>query len=212
MGIILQTNQAALIGKKKPVLKNWFMQNHPPMQLLYPGSPDYPKRLLDLSDPPSPLYICGDAALFERPAVAIVGSRNASLQGLYIASELSKGLAEAGFLIMGLDYSYLRIKQIGGKLYMSQMICKNADKEEVEKETESVELKSNLVYLKVKVTQNGVCSFSFSEDESNFKNIGIPFNAREGKWIGAKLGFVALRNGFINNAGNCKVDWIRFNS
>jgi len=70
------------------------------MKLLYPGRPGYPKRLLDLRDPPSPLYIYGDAALFERPAIAIVGSRKASLQGLYIASELSKGLAEAGFLII----------------------------------------------------------------------------------------------------------------
>jgi hypothetical protein len=70
------------------------------MQLLYPSSPDYPKRLLDLRDPPSPLYICGDAALFKRPAIAVVGSRNASLQGLYIASELSKGLVEAGFLVV----------------------------------------------------------------------------------------------------------------
>jgi DNA processing protein len=70
------------------------------MQLLYPGRPDYPRRLLDLRDPPSPLYIYGNPALFERPAIAIVGSRNASLQGLYIASELSKGLAEAGFLIV----------------------------------------------------------------------------------------------------------------
>jgi len=70
------------------------------MHLLYPGRPGYPKRLLDLRDPPSPLYIYGDAALFERPAIAIVGSRKASLQGLYIASELSKGLAEAGFLIV----------------------------------------------------------------------------------------------------------------
>jgi hypothetical protein len=76
------------------------MRNHPPLQLLYPGSPDYPKRLLDLRDPPSPLYICGDAALFGRPAIAVVGSRNASLQGLYIASELSKGLVEAGFLVV----------------------------------------------------------------------------------------------------------------
>jgi DNA processing protein len=76
------------------------MRNHPPIQLLYPGRPGYPKRLLDLRDPPNPLYICGNAALFERPAIAIVGSRKASLQGLYIASELSKGLAEAGFLIV----------------------------------------------------------------------------------------------------------------
>lgn len=76
------------------------MQNRPPIQLIYPSSSSYPKRLLDLRDPPSPLYICGDATLLQRPAIAIVGSRNASLQGLYIASELSVGLTEAGFLIV----------------------------------------------------------------------------------------------------------------
>jgi DNA processing protein len=76
------------------------MKTPSPIQLLYPGSPNYPKRLLDLADPPSPLYICGNPALFQMPAIAIVGSRDASLQGLYIASELSRGLAEAGFLVV----------------------------------------------------------------------------------------------------------------
>ena len=70
------------------------------IQLLYPDSSAYPKRLLDLRDPPSPLYICGNPALFQLPAVAIVGSRDASLQGLYIASELAKGLSDAGFLVL----------------------------------------------------------------------------------------------------------------
>lgn len=53
--------------------------------------------------------------------------------------------------------------------------------------------------------------FSYSEDGTNFKNIGKTFTAKEGRWIGAKIGFVALRNGFINDAGNIKIDWIRFN-
>lgn len=70
------------------------------IQLLYPDSTTYPKRLLDLRDPPSPLYICGNPALFQLPAVAIVGSRDASLHGLYIASELAKGLSAAGFLVV----------------------------------------------------------------------------------------------------------------
>jgi DNA processing protein len=70
------------------------------IQLLYPDSLAYPKRLLDLRDPPRPLYICGNPALFQLPAVAIVGSRDASLQGLYIASELAKGLSKAGFLVV----------------------------------------------------------------------------------------------------------------
>ncbi|MCF6130099.1 glycoside hydrolase 43 family protein [Flavobacterium sp. AS60] len=119
---------------------------------------------------------------------------------------------EAGLLVMGLDYCMLRIKQTENKLYLSQMICLNADKNQAESEAASVLLKSNIVYLQIKSLGDGMCTFFYSEDGTDFKSIGIPFKAREGKWIGAKLGFVALRNGFINNAGNCKLDWIRFNS
>ncbi len=119
---------------------------------------------------------------------------------------------EAGLVIMGLDYNYLRVKQIDGKLYLSQMICKNANKKEKEEQIEKVGLDSNLIYLKVKVIDNATCTFSYSQDGSTFKNFGIPFTAKEGKWIGAKLGFVALREGFINDAGNITIDWIRFNN
>jgi beta-xylosidase len=118
---------------------------------------------------------------------------------------------EAGLLIMGLDYSFIRLKQIEGKIYLSQMLCKNADKKGLENEAETVQLNSNLIYLQVKVIENGMCSFFYSEDGISYNKIGIPFTAREGKWIGAKLGFVALRNGFINDAGNVAIDWIRFN-
>jgi len=119
---------------------------------------------------------------------------------------------EAGLLIMGLDYSFLKVKQIAGKNYLSQTICKSADKKGLETETESVELNNKKIYLQVKVIENGICSFFYSENGVDFKKIGVPFTAREGKWIGAKLGFAALRNGFINDAGNIKIDWIRFNN
>jgi beta-xylosidase len=118
---------------------------------------------------------------------------------------------EAGFLIMGLDYCYLKIKKVDDKLFLSQMICKNAHIKESEQEIETVLIQKNLIYMQMKFIENGTCIFSYSEDGTNFKNIGKPFTAKEGKWIGAKLGFVALRDGFINDAGNIKIDWIRFN-
>lgn len=118
---------------------------------------------------------------------------------------------EAGLVIMGLDYNYLKLKKANGKIFLSQMICKNANKKELENEIESVELKTNVIFVQVKVSHDGKCIFSFSEDGTNFKTIGIPFTAKEGKWIGAKIGFVALREGFTNDAGNLKIDWIRFN-
>lgn len=118
---------------------------------------------------------------------------------------------EVDFVVMGMDYSLLKIKQVQGKNVLSQIVCKAADKKGIENETTSVSLSTNLTYLRVKVQQGGICSFFYSEDGTNFKEIGIPFTAKEGRWIGAKIGFVALRNGFINDAGNAKIDWIRFN-
>ena len=118
---------------------------------------------------------------------------------------------EAGLVIMGLDYSYLKIKKLDGKIYLLQMTCTNANKKEAEKEIDKVELKNSLICLKVKVTEGGKCTFFYSENETDFKAIGKEFSAKEGRWIGAKLGFVALRENFTNDSGNLKIDWIRFN-
>jgi DNA processing protein len=62
----------------------------------------YPRRLHRLSDA-APLLLLrgeGDAALLERPCVAIVGSRAASAYGLEVASELGKALARAGVVVV----------------------------------------------------------------------------------------------------------------
>jgi beta-xylosidase len=119
---------------------------------------------------------------------------------------------QVGLLIMGLDYSYISVKKTAGQLYVSQITCKDAEKKGVEKESDVVKLNTNTFYLQVKVSLGGICNFNYSEDGINFKSIGVSFKSKEGKWIGAKLGFVALRNGVINDAGNVNIDWIRLNN
>ncbi len=116
---------------------------------------------------------------------------------------------QTGLLIMGLDYSYLKVKQSAGQLSISQVICKNADKKGAETESASFKLKSNTFYLQVKVKKGGICNFFYSEDGKKYTAIGTDFTAKEGKWIGAKLGFLALRNGTINDAGSVRIDWFR---
>jgi beta-xylosidase len=54
-----------------------------------------------------------------------------------------------------------------------------------------------------------LCTFSYSTDGNEFKPSGEPFVAREGMWIGAKIGFFALREGFTNDAGGVDLDWVR---
>ncbi|MGB4540344.1 MAG: hypothetical protein WBI19_09420, partial [Prolixibacteraceae bacterium] len=38
---------------------------------------------------------------------------------------------------------------------------------------------------------------------------GPPFQAKPGKWIGAKAGIFALREGTTNDAGGAELDWFR---
>lgn len=60
----------------------------------------YPKALLDISDPPLMLYIKGRLDLLSSPALAIVGSRNATKQGGIDAESFAEALSSAGMTIV----------------------------------------------------------------------------------------------------------------
>lgn len=60
----------------------------------------YPPRLLQISDPPVLLYLRGDPALLQTPTLAVVGSRNASAQGLSTATDFARTLASRGLTIV----------------------------------------------------------------------------------------------------------------
>ncbi|MBZ8132618.1 DNA-processing protein DprA [Afifella sp. IM 167] len=64
------------------------------------GEPDYPPWLREADQPPPLIAVRGDPGILKRPAVAIVGSRNASIAGKRMASRLANGLGEAGFAIV----------------------------------------------------------------------------------------------------------------
>jgi beta-xylosidase len=117
---------------------------------------------------------------------------------------------QTGFLIMGLDYSYLRIKQENGELYLSQVTCIKADKKQAETTSKKIKIKSKTLFLQVKVSKGGYCDFLYSTDNKKFKSIGTAFKAKEGKWIGSRIGFLALREGVINDSGSLDIDWIRY--
>jgi beta-xylosidase len=110
---------------------------------------------------------------------------------------------------MGLDYSFLCLKQEGEKLYVSQKTALKADKKGVETETKPIAVQNKTVYLQVKVKAGGICTFFYSEDGKKFIAVGENFTAKEGKWIGAKVGLLALRQGIINDAGSAAIDWFR---
>ncbi|MCF8198018.1 MAG: DNA-processing protein DprA [Sulfuritalea sp.] len=74
--------------------------DHPVNQLLTLADSDYPQSLLSSDDPPVLLYAKGKVAALNRPMLAVVGSRNATAQGLRDAEAFSKVLGEAGLTIV----------------------------------------------------------------------------------------------------------------
>jgi len=61
---------------------------------------DYPRGLLEMTDPPPLLYVKGRRELLNRPALAIVGSRNATPQGLINAEHFAHFLSDSGLCIV----------------------------------------------------------------------------------------------------------------
>ena len=61
---------------------------------------EYPQMLLQTADPPPLFYVKGRRELLNRPSLAIVGSRNASPQGIASAEEFARTLSDAGVTIV----------------------------------------------------------------------------------------------------------------
>ena len=60
----------------------------------------YPRLLLEIPDPPVVLYCRGRIDLLSRPALALVGSRNATAQGISNAEQFARSFSSAGLTIV----------------------------------------------------------------------------------------------------------------
>ena len=122
-----------------------------------------------------------------------------------------------GLLMMGLDYSGLVVKRVGNDFQLLQISCKSADKGKPQTEQLIATLKPTAVdqidyqpgthidiYMRMSVN-DGKMHFSYSLDGKKYTKCGTEFTMREGKWIGAKIGFVAYEPGQKTTAaGVCR--------
>ena len=136
-----------------------------------------------------------------------------------------------GIIMMGLDYSALVVRRIGKEFQLVQMTCKSADKGKAQTEKvlatlkptkeDKIDYKPGIhedIYLRLRVNnaQAGaphggipMVQFSYSKDGKKFEDCGDVFNMRQGKWIGAKFGFIAVESNPKADRGWIEADWIR---
>jgi len=124
------------------------------------------------------------------------------------ASNLLKG-ERTGLIIMGMRYAVLSVSPLDEKFTMNYGVCYDAFGGKPEIINDSVAINVGEVWLRVKMETGGVCRFSYSENGKDFKNIGTPFQATEGRWIGAKVGIFAQKDSNTGAIGYVDYDWFR---
>jgi len=132
-----------------------------------------------------------------------------------------------GLIIMGLDYSYISVSKQANNFLLEQVICKDAEQKTPEKTVsmqsiknpnakEKILYKTSIkeleIYLRITVKKEGKCSFSYSNNGQDFHPLGELFTARQGKWIGAKIGMFILNKTKDTNRSWIDLDWFRINN
>lgn len=74
--------------------------SHPGQHIICLADTTYPPALLEIADPPSVLYVRGKLDLLKTPGLGVVGSRNATPQGLQTAETFARALAAKGLTII----------------------------------------------------------------------------------------------------------------
>ena len=119
---------------------------------------------------------------------------------------------KAGLLIMGNDYAYLSLQKNDKGYTVAMVVCKDALKGGTEKIVEEKTIAGAEAYLSVHVSApDAMCKFSFSENGTDFIDIGTSFKSIPDKWIGAKVGLFCNSNFGEKVGGYADVDWFRIN-
>lgn len=117
---------------------------------------------------------------------------------------------QAGLVVLGVDYASLTLGRRGGQLLLTQNTCLQADKGRPETSSPPVALPPGQpLYLRVAVRAGARCQFSYSRDGQQFTPLGPEFTAREGRWVGAKMGLFCLGAAGPAPAGYAEADWWR---
>ena len=136
-----------------------------------------------------------------------------------------------GLIMMGHNYQALVVKRVGKVFQLLILTCQDADRGKPQQEELIATLKPTAedktdykpgihedIYLRLKVSnaEAGVAhggqplvNFAWSQDGKKFKDCGQQYTMKQGKWIGAKFGFIAVETNPKVDRGWVDADWIR---
>ncbi len=114
---------------------------------------------------------------------------------------------KSGLVVMGREWAFLSFTKTekGLELGMYTGTCFQGD-DKTEK-IESIPADKNSCYLRVDVDEQKICTFSYSFDGTDFKQIGKEFTAVQGVWVGAKVGLFSINPNIKESKGYADFEW-----
>jgi beta-xylosidase len=115
----------------------------------------------------------------------------------------------SGLVVMGRQWAFLALTKTKDGLQLGMFegtYFQGYDKTQL---IESVNIEQNVCFLKVHVNDSAVCTFSYSLEGDDYKNIGKEFEAKPGTWIGAKVGLFSVNPNIKNSSGYADFDCFR---
>ncbi len=168
------------------------------------------------------LYTCDAERLWDAPHLLLqklTAPRFTATAKLHIASK-DDGQA-CGVVMMGMNYEALLAERRGDAFVLTCVRCTDADAGGQEERTDVARLMptgrdtipySPAVYLDLYLrmtVRDGLCRFAYSRDGKRFQTLDHDFVLRQGKWIGAKMGLVAVCRNRQASRGWVDADWFR---
>ena len=136
-----------------------------------------------------------------------------------------------GIIMMGHNYQALVVRREGKDFKLMILTCQDADRCKVQQEEliatlkptaeDKIDYKPGIhedIYLRLKVrnAETGAAhggspkvSFAWSQNGKKYQDCGGEYQMKQGKWIGAKFGFVAVDTNPKTDRGWLDADWIR---
>ena len=125
-----------------------------------------------------------------------------------LVTELRIG-EEAGLVVLGRDYAALTCSRQDEGLLLESSRCQEADAGTPESREFAGYIQNSHVYMRLTVDSAATCQFSVSDDGVLFTPVGDPVAAREGKWVGARMGVYCSAPAPAVDYGFAEIDWFR---
>ncbi|MBV9878986.1 MAG: glycoside hydrolase 43 family protein [Gemmatirosa sp.] len=161
----------------------------------------------------------GALRLFARPlaGVSLWSAGNLLLQKLpaptFTATTrlVPHGAGTFGLTVFGLDDAYLAVRRADAGWEVVHALGHDLDRGSAAETIDArAPVRAGPVWLRVQVDSvardSARCTFAYSTDGARFTPLGAPSMAREGKWVGAKVGLFAVG---ADTAAYVDADWFR---